>query len=180
MKKLNLLGISGSIRKQSYNTSLLHAMSDIAPGNININIFEKLSQIPIFDPDLDDDSRPDILVQLQKLIKQNDVVVFCTPEYAHNISGVLKNLLDWLVSCEEIILKPTVAISVSTSAMGGARAQSILLSTLNVINTRVLTEASLCIPFAKSKFSSNGELIDPLTTQALSHSLRIIEDNVLN
>lgn len=93
---MNVLGISGSLRGASFNTSLLHAMRELAPDGMRIEVIT-LHGIPLYDGDLEDsDGVPGEVVALRDRIKAADALIMATPEYNHGIPGVLKNAIDWL------------------------------------------------------------------------------------
>jgi chromate reductase, NAD(P)H dehydrogenase (quinone) len=95
------------------------------------------------------------------------LVIFCTPEYAHGVPGVLKNALDWIVSSGEFMYKPTAVISASPSPDGGDKANASLVQTLRVMMADIGPEATLCIPAISAKLNDKGKLIDSATVSAL-------------
>lgn len=177
---MELLAIPGSIRADSYNLALLQAMSLLAPQGIHINVFEKMKNIPIFDPSIDDENLPEPVVDLVSKLRASDGVIISTPEYAHGIPGVLKNMLDWLVSSDVLIVKPIVVTSVSTSGLGGVRAHSPLVLVLSAMNTHIVIEGSLNVPYANKKFDANNHLQDELTKKAIAVSLSALEQAINN
>lgn len=178
---MQVLAISGSIRAGSYNTALLKAATRFAPENMNVVLFEELANIAIFQPDSAEEERPKAVKRLGTLIDKVDGIILGTPEYAHGIPGVLKNVLDWLVASGELVLKPVAVTSVSTSGLGGARSHDALVRVLTAMNANVVVDASLNVPWAKNKFSPNLALSDEITAKALTVSLlaleRAIKDN---
>src|SRR5207244_4343120 len=92
-KPINILGIAGSLRRQSYNRSALRAAKQLAPEGVTVNIFE-LDGIPGFNQD-DEKNPPAKVVELKKQIRAADALLIVTPEYNYSISGVLKNAIDW-------------------------------------------------------------------------------------
>ena len=92
---LKVLCISGSLRKNSYNTAALRVARDSAPGNMHIE-FADLSQIPLYDQDQRDDAVPAAVRQLVEQVRAADALLFATPEYNYSMSGVLKNAIDWV------------------------------------------------------------------------------------
>jgi len=95
-------------------------------------------------------------------VRESDAFIISTPEYAHQLPGVLKNALDWLVSSDAIVAKPTIVISSSTSAMGGDKAHAQLTNLLKVISQNVVEEASLIVCRINKKIDENGVLNDTL------------------
>lgn len=172
---MEFLAIPGSVRRGSYNVALLNAMSKLSTGGININVFDRLKDIPIFDPDMGDETPPEIVDDLQSKIRKADGVIISTPEYAHGVPGALKNVLDWLVSSDALVLKPVVVTSVSTSGLGGVRSHSPLVLILSAMNANVIVEGSLNVPYAQKKFDESYGLSDELTQQAIAVSLSALE-----
>jgi chromate reductase, NAD(P)H dehydrogenase (quinone) len=115
IESINFLAISGSLRKASYNTAALNALKILAPNHADIIVFSKLGEIPLFNPDREGEEIP-VLEELRRLIAQADGLIIASPEYAHGISGVLKNALDWLVSGFEFVNKPIMLINTSPRA----------------------------------------------------------------
>jgi chromate reductase len=177
-KDINILAISGSLREKSYNTALLRSAQDVAPANMAISYYDAMGSLPHFDPLLVESQMPAEVMDLREQLQAADGVIISTPEYAYGVSGVLKNALDWVVASGELVLKPVVVTSVSTSELGGARAHYALVTVLHAMNANVLVEASMNVPFARSKFNTGGILEDALTKQALGTSLRVSEEGI--
>jgi chromate reductase, NAD(P)H dehydrogenase (quinone) len=163
---VKILAISGSLRARSSNTSILRAIVKLRSTNIQISIYDGLGNLPHFNPELDGDNAPLTVLDWRDRLKEADGVIFCTPEYAHGIPGVLKNGLDWIVSSGELIHKPTAVISASPSLDGGAKANDSLVQTLNVMMAEIVDEAVLCIPTVSAKLNGD-EVIDISTKQEL-------------
>lgn len=176
---MKILAISGSIRKDSYNTALLSAIAERAPEDMQVTLFGGVSDIPIFDPALNDEALPGSVKSLLSMIRESDGVIFSTPEYAHGITGVLKNMLDWLVASDALILKPVMVASVSTSGLGGIRALSPLITILTAMNTHVVIESLLCVPHAKSKFNDSLKLINDITVKRIEVSMLAFEKEIM-
>lgn len=97
---VKILALSGSLRKASVNTAVLRVAAALAPPDVEITVFQGLGGIPPFDPDLDTNgSAPPNVLSFRQMVDEADGVLIASPEYAHGVSGVLKNALDWLVSC---------------------------------------------------------------------------------
>lgn len=159
---MNILGISGSIRKHSYNTSLLKAAADYLPSEAHFQLAD-ISVIPHYNEDEDNDQKPAAVVDFIAAIDETSLILFASPEYNHSIPGVLKNAIDWASRpAFESVLKHKKCglLSASMSPVGGARAQAdlknVLQSTLSIIYPS--TECS--IPSAQNKFNDQGQLTD--------------------
>lgn len=172
---MRLLAIPGSIRKGSYNAALLEAMAKQAPKTTDITLYSRLEEIPIFDPDASDNQLPEPVLEVMEKIRESNGVIISTPEYAHGIPGVIKNLLDWMVASDVLILKPVVVTSVSTSGLGGVRSHAPLVQVLSAMNANVVVEGSLNVPYASNKFDADCQLIDDLTKRAIEVSLLALE-----
>jgi len=158
---MRILALSGSLRAQSLNISLLREVARLAPPEVTITFWEHLDELPHFSPERDEDPLPSVVVDLRARIHEADALLVCTPEYIHALPAVLKNLLEWAVSSGVWVGKPTAAWSVSPSLEGGARAQASLVHTLEVMSAKVIHQASLCLTLARTGLDSEGRLQDP-------------------
>jgi len=172
---MEILSISGSVRKGSFNTALLKAVSTLSPSHVNIKLFESINDIPVFNPEISEENFPKPVNTLISQIRESDGLVISCPEYAHGISGVLKNLLDWLVVSDAVVLKPIIITTVSTSGLGGVRSFSSLVQILSAMNSNVVIDGSLCVPYASAKFNDALILEDPITIKAIEVSLLALE-----
>lgn len=172
---MEILAISGSIRIGSFNTALLDAISKLSPPNIKIILSDPIEFIPIFSPEADENNLPPVVKSLINNIRKADGVIISSPEYAHGFTGVLKNVLDWLVPSDALVLKPVVVTSVSTSGLGGVRSYSSLVQVLTAMNSNVVIEGSLCIPFAAVKFDDTLNLTDEITKKRIEVTLMALE-----
>ncbi|ARV57396.1 flavoprotein [Nostocales cyanobacterium HT-58-2] len=165
---IKILAISGSLRANSSNTAILRAAIGLAPDNIDISIYERLGDLPHFNPELDTESVPASVKDWRTRLKESNGVLICTPEYAHGVPGVLKNALDWIVSSGEFMDKPTAVISASPSPDGGDKANASLVQTLTVMTANIVEGATLLIPAISAKVNNKGEVTDSATVQAVS------------
>jgi len=175
---MKLFAIAGSVRPDSYNRALLKAMAELASENTSITLYDRIRDIPTFDPDIADEDLPEPVTHLISELRAADGIIISTAEYAHSVPGVLKNLLDWLVASDVLILKPVVVTSVSTSGLGGVRAHSPLVLILAAMNTNVVIEGSINVPCAHNKFDENYNLTDALTKSAIAVSLTALEQAI--
>ena len=119
---MKILAISGSLRKDSYNTALRDAAIALAPDDIQIIPAPSIGSLPFFNPDLDDAGKPIPSVEAwRKAIREAEGVMIFTPEYAHDIPGVLKNAFDWIVGSGELVDKPVAVVTASTTHLGSAQ-----------------------------------------------------------
>jgi NAD(P)H-dependent FMN reductase len=165
MKRVNLLAISGSLRKASYNSAALESMKELAPDSVSVNIYRGLGGIPLFNPDIENEVIPEVEI-LRGLIGKSDGVIISSPEYAHGISGVLKNCLDWLVSSEEFINIPVMLVNTSPRA---SHALDALREVIRTMSGQIIDSASISIPLLGTNLDSKGILKDKeLSTQLKS------------
>lgn len=172
----HILAISGSLRNTSTNTNIIKACAGLTSADIKITLYEGLDKLPYFSPELDTElSVPPATVQdLREQLKHADAVLFCTPEYAFGVPGVLKNALDWIVSSGEFYDKPTAVISASPLASGGDKAHASLVQTLSVMSASIAEDSKLIIPIVRAKMDTGGNITDKeLETSLLKviHSL---------
>ena len=122
--RLRLVGISGSLRRASYNTATLAAMAELAPAGVELHVVP-LNGIPMFnDDDFAADGFPSSVAHLRAEIEAADGLVIASPEFNHSISGALKNAIDWLSRKPVSVAgKPVCIVSAASSLLGGSRAQ---------------------------------------------------------
>ena len=113
---VRVLAISGSLRRGSSNGALVSAAAAVAPVGVTVSVFGELADVPPFNPDLDTETVPAGVAHFRAALAACDAILICSPEYAHGVSGVLKNALDWVVSSGELIDKPIALINASAHA----------------------------------------------------------------
>jgi len=160
-QKIKILALSGSLRANSSATSVLRQTCSLFPSTVECNIYDGLAKLPHFD---DSNETPQEVSHFRRLIAEADGVLICTPEYAFGVSGSLKNALDWTVSSGELTYKP---VAVITAASVGKNAHASLLLTLSALTATVAEEATLVIPFIRSKLNEKGEIKDANTLNSI-------------
>jgi len=166
---MELLGISGSIRKESYNTKLLHAAAEVLPERVNIS-FIGCGDLPLYNSDLDLETKPESVARLLRTIGESDGLLIASPEYNYSIPGVLKNAIDWASrpGYKSVLAgKPTGIISAAKSAVGGARVQLHLRDVFSSTLTPVVPSPPFLVPLAQDKFNQEGKLVDEDTMRRL-------------
>jgi len=161
-----ILGLCGSLRRDSHNRQLLHALGAALPPGLRLEIFEGLAAIPPYDEDL---SSPPAVLALREAIASADAVVVATPEYNSSLPGQLKNALDWAsrpFPDNALRDKPVAVVGASTGLFGAVWAQAELRRVLGAIGARVV-DAELPVGQAGHAFDDNGGLIDPALRQTL-------------
>ena len=171
-KTIRLLGLSGSLRKNSYNTALLRAASAIAPERIELDIFD-LSKIPLYNEDLREKGYPAPVKRLRDEIASADGVLIATPEYNYSIPGVLKNAIDWASRPPDqpFDRKPVAILGASPGRIGTARAQYHLRQCFVFLNATVLNKPEVMVGGAQHLFDASLRLTDPTTRRFISDLL---------
>lgn len=137
MTVFRITALSGSLRANSTNTSLLREIATRAPNGVSVALFP-LGGLPLFNPDLEADL-PDAAAHFRAVISASDGLIVASPEYAHGISGVLKNALDWLVGCEGFVGKPVLVLNAAPRAHHAIAA---LRETLSTMAARIVENTS--------------------------------------
>lgn len=166
---MTLLALSGSLRAGSYNTAALEALARLAPAHVTIVVYKGLGDLPLFNPDRETQVLP-ALAALQDLLQAADGLIIASPEYAHGISGVMKNTLEWLVSGAAFINVPIMLINTSPRA---SHAQAALREVLTTMSGNIVDAACLAIPLLGSDLDAAAIVAQPLLAEALTESLAI-------
>jgi chromate reductase len=172
-----ILGISGSLRRDSHNTSLLRAAAEAAGPDVELELYDGLKQIPPYDEDDDVHPRPPSVARLNEAITSADAVLFSTPEYNSSIPGQLKNAIDWVsrpVATNALRNKPVAVVGASTGGFGAVWAQAELRKVLSALGARVL-DVELPVPHAHTRFEDGG-LTDDEIRAALEDVLEALAD----
>jgi len=176
---IRILGISGSLRRDSHNTSLLRAAAEAAGPDIELELHEGLKQIPPYDEDDDIHPRPASVARLNEAIANADAVLFATPEYNSSIPGQLKNAIDWVsrpVATNVLRNKPVAVVGASTGGFGAVWAQAELRKVLATLGARVL-DVELPVPHAHTRFEQ-GALTDEEIRASLAEMLEALAAEV--
>ncbi|MDX6699339.1 MAG: hypothetical protein QOE65_2736 [Solirubrobacteraceae bacterium] len=157
---MKVLGISGSVRRDSHNTQLLRTAADAFGPGVELVVWEELKAIPPYDEDDDVDPAPAPVARLRAAVAGADAVLFATPEYNASIPGQLKNALDWVsrpLARNPLRNKPVAVIGASTGAFGAVWAQAELRKVLSTIGARVV-DREVAVGHAPTRFDEGGRL----------------------
>jgi len=160
-KPVRILGIAGSLRRDSYNRATLRAAMEFAPEGASIETFE-LDDIPAFNQD-DEQNPPAKVVELKQRIREADAILFVTPEYNYSVPGVLKNAIDWAsrpYGDSAWNGKPAAIMGASVGAIGTARAQYHLRQMMVFLNMFPVNQPEVMIGNASERFDAQGNLTD--------------------
>lgn len=172
---MKVLAISGSLRKASLNTALLRALIRLAPADIDISLHPGLGDLPLFNPDIGNPA-PRPVADLRERILANDALVIASPEYAHGVTGTLKNALDWMVGNESFVSRPVVLLNASPRA---THAQAALREILLTMSARLVEEASVTVPILGSGLDEDGIVAHPHISATLRQALADLRRTVV-
>jgi len=170
---MRILGISGSLRRDSHNTRLLRAAAQMLPPGAELELFDGLGSVPLYNEDTDIDPAPEGVERLRSAIARADALLISTPEYNASIPGVLKNAVDWASRpFPDNVLrnKPVAVIGASTGLFGAVWAQAELRKALRHTGAHVLDD-EVPVGTADQAFAPSGELVDPELNRRLADLL---------
>lgn len=173
---MRILAISGSLRRGSFNTSLAAAASGLAPGDVEVELYDGLGDVPGYDPESEGDDAPAAVDELRRRIDAADALLIVTPEYNGSIPGALKNLIDWASRPhrESALWGKTVAIAgASPTSYGAIWAQNDLRRVLGIAGARVI-EGEVSVPAAHEAFDAEGHLVDERVAERLAAQLALL------
>ena len=160
---MKVLGISGSLRRDSYNTKLLRAAADALDAqDVELAVFDGLKAVPPYDEDDDRDPAPAPVSRLRDEIAGADAILFATPEYNSSMPGQLKNAVDWASRPRATTVlrnKPVAVVGASTGMFGAVWAQAELRKVLAATGARVV-EGEVAVGHAQTRFDEQGRLVD--------------------
>ena len=173
--KISILGFSGSLRKGSYNKSLLRAALEMVPAEAELEIFD-LEGIPPFNQDLENQP-PEKVKEFKAKIRAADAILIATPEYNYSIPGLLKNAIDSAsrpYGDNAFDGKPVAIMGASIGMLGTARAQYHLRQSLVFLNMYPLNQPEVMVPLAQEKIDQNGRVTDPKTREKIKELLEAL------
>jgi chromate reductase len=170
-----VLAISGSLSRSSSNTELLRAAARLGSERASIEVYQGMSSVPLFNVDLDVDPAPAAVTDFRARLSACDGVIISSPEYAHGISGVLKNALDWTVSSGDFYQKPVAVFNASPRA---SIAQESLTEVLRTMGSTIVEEASLAVPLLGMHLDADGILADAALASAVRAAVAALADAI--
>jgi chromate reductase, NAD(P)H dehydrogenase (quinone) len=173
---VKVLGISGSLRRDSHNTKLLRAAEELLAPGVELEIWDGLKAVPPFDEDDELGPEHESVASLRQAVADADAILFATPEYNHSIPGQLKNAVDWLsrpFATTPLRNKPALVVGASTGAFGAVWSQAELRKVLAAGGARVV-DGELAVGHAAEKFDESGALIAPELLEEYSDALELL------
>ncbi|MFD8491790.1 NADPH-dependent FMN reductase [Amycolatopsis sp. NPDC059657] len=183
MNEVNILGISGSLRAGSMNTALLRAAQKHSPAGVSLTLYDGLSDIPLYNGDLDTAEPPAAVQRFRQAITDADGLLIATPEYNYSIPGVLKNALDWAsrpATSSALLHKPIAITGAAPGNFGTVRAQLALRQVFLWTRSAVLTRPEVMVFRCAERFDQAGDLIDGETANLLRDQLIALHDSIKN
>lgn len=172
-KKINILGIGGSLRKGSYNKALLDYAGEVCPKEAIFELFNKFDQFPPYNEDLRMQREPEIVKEFKEKIRTADALLFASPEYNFTLPGYLKNAIDWAsrpAAENPFQDKPAGLMSASGGMLGGVRMQSHFRLMSVFLNIHFLNQPQVIVTFAGEKIK-DGEIVDEHTKEKVKEMI---------
>ena len=178
---ITVCGLIGSLRAGSFNRGLMRAAMEIGRDEgLDIRLFDRLREIPLYDQDQDiDDFRPEPVEALKTALRSADALLIATPEYNYSIPGVLKNAIDWAsrpASQSPLNGKPAALMGASGGMGGTIRAQLHLRQCFVFTQTLAMLQPEVQIPRAQERFDANSNLTDASTRELVRRQLRALAE----
>jgi chromate reductase len=175
---MNILTICGSLRKGSFNRTVMNTLPALAPSSMKFADAPSFALFPIYNADEQNSSGfPAAVNDLADAIRKADGVIIVSPEYNYSVPGGLKNALDWVSRLKEqpFVNKPVALMSASGGPIGGARMQYHMRQIMVFLNARVFNTPEIFIASAQTKISDKGELTDETTKDFIKKQLAAFE-----
>ncbi|HEX6336763.1 MAG TPA: NADPH-dependent FMN reductase [Jiangellaceae bacterium] len=186
-RAVRVLAIPGSLRRESYNRSLVEAAVSLAPPFMSITGYESLDLVPVFNEDLENPP-PAGVARLREAVASSDGLLIATPEYNQSLPGVVKNVIDWLSRSDGpdgLAGKPVAVTGITTGPWGTRLAQTQLRQVLTSTQALVLSQPTLFLRDAATLFDHRRRLVDTLTARRLKeflvsfeHWIRLVSPDV--
>jgi len=171
---MKILAISGSLRAASLNSALLRAIARLAPPDMSVQLFADLGHLPLFNPDIEMTDQP-VVARFREQLLAADAVLIASPEYAHGITGAMKNALDWMVGSEAFVNKPVALLNASPRAV---HAQASLKEIITMMSARIVEEASITVPILGANLDEKGIVAHPVISVALRQMLTTLQAGI--
>ena len=178
-KPLNVLALCGSLRAASINAALLRAAARLAAPGADIEVADWLGRLPLFNPDfenvIDDRELPRAVQALHLAVDAADAILIASPEYAHGVSGTIKNTLDWLVSFEPFIHKPVAVINASPRAH---LADDALRETLRTMSAGLVGERSFAVELLGAGMDEDAMAASPAVVAVVAEAIAALRAEI--
>lgn len=173
---MKILALSGSLRAASINSAVLRTVRLLAPVSMEVYLFARLGDLPLYNPDLEN-APPAAAQLLRNEVASADALLIASPEYAHGVTGTIKNALDWLVGFEGFVNKPVVVLNATPRAH---HADAALRETLTTMSANLIEAASITLPLPSANVTEENLLALPEISALLNGVLAQIQREVMN
>lgn len=179
---IQLVGLSGSLRKGSYNTLLLKAAAQLLPTDVSMEIVS-IADIPLYNADLDlpaAKERPSVVEHFRKMLADADGILISSPEYNYSIPGGLKNAIDWASRGEDspLLRKPVAVIGATTGLWGTTRMQMSFHNVFLFLDMKPVYKPEVLVAQAEKKFDKEGSLIDEMARKLVRQKLEALKESI--
>jgi chromate reductase, NAD(P)H dehydrogenase (quinone) len=171
---VKILALSGSLRAGSINSALLRAAARLAPLGMTVTVFNELGALPLFNPDREAHV-PSAVARFRSRVADADALIIASPEYAHGITGTIKNALDWLVSFEPFAYKPVAVLNASPRAR---HADAALREVLRTMAAVIVEAASITIAVLGTTLDEEGMVASPSIATSIQEALDALYEAV--
>lgn len=175
MDNIRILALSGSLRKKSYNTALIKATAKLSPAGVEVLVYSGLGLFPLFNPDRENETILPVK-KLQQELQRSDGLIIASPEYAHGISGVLKNALDWLVSGAEF---PNMPVALFNTSPRATHAQAALRDVITTMSGNIIEEATMTVPLLGTDLDVHGIINNNDMSQYIVEKMAVFRDSII-
>ena len=176
MRTFRVVGISGSLRRDSYNTQLLQVAAEVAPEGVDVE-FADISDLPLYNADIErEQGLPEAVQRLRAQLSEADGVLFATPEYNYSITGAMKNAIDWASRRPSPLDEKPAAIMGTGGRSGTARAQRHLRDILAHNDVQVVNQPEVALPGAWKLFSDGS--LDQSSRDQIRRLLEALRDRI--
>ena len=172
---MKILALSGSLRANSINSALLRAAARLAPMGLTVTVYHGLGDLPLFNPDIEDQPI-EAITNFHAQVADADALLIASPEYAHGVTGTIKNALDWLVGFEPFAYKLVAIFNASPRAQ---HADAALREILKTMSAAVVEEASMTIPLVGANLDEDGMVSVPSVAAPIREALVALSEAVV-
>ena len=177
---IHFVGISGSLRKGSFNTMLLNTAKGLLPDGVTMEIIS-IADIPLYNGDLDlpeANQRPETVQNFRDALARADGILFVSPEYNYSIPGVLKNAIDWASRGEDspMLKKPVAVMGATPGLWGTVRMQLAFLSVFQFMDMKPVLKPEVLVNQASKKFDASGKLTDETSIDLVRKKLVALKE----
>ncbi len=183
-RPIHLVGISGSLRKGSYNTMLLNAAAGLLPEGVTVETVS-IADIPVYNADHDipaSPERPQAVHTFREALRKADGIIFVSPEYNYSLPGGLKNAIDWASRGEDspLLGKHVSLMGATQGQWGTVRMQVAFLPVFHTLKMPHINKFEVFVSLAPKKFDEKGELTDSDTRELLKKHLEVFKETIIH